>query len=472
MSRRELILAIDIGTSSARAALFDLRGRLLPGSLARAEHRPDTDRSGKSELDPRSLLRSVRSCIRDATGDRGAEILAAGTSCFWHSLIGTDPRGNPLTPIYTWADSRCRGEAERLRDELDERQTHARTGCMLRASFWPAKLRWLRRVDPDLSDRVAFWMSPAEWLQWQIAGRATCSASMASGTGLYDPSKQTWDPALLAACGLDESRLLPLDDHPAPWEGAEFFPGIGDGAASNLGSGATGPDSGAINVGTSAALRVVRTGRKAKAPFGLFCYRIDAERHLIGGAVSNAGNLFAWCRSELNLPADPAEIERRLASRPLPEHGLGVLPFWTAERAPSWDENASGTITGITSSTTALDLLQAINEAFYLRLALIGSMVRGNSRSAIHWNVSGGILNSPSALQRLANIMGQPLHPNTEPEASLRGAAVFALEKLGLPVPPLAQGKCVDPDPAAAAAYRIEAERQASLEDALAAKTR
>jgi gluconokinase len=130
----------------------------------------------------------------------------------------------------------------------------------------------------------------------------------------------------------------------------------------------------AINVGTSAAFRVMKADGEARAPFGLFCYRVDARRFLIGGAVSNAGNLRAWCLRELKLEGD-AELEAELAKRPGPAHGLTVLPFWTAERAPTWNEDATGTIHGITQHTTALDLLQAITEASYQRIARIAELI-------------------------------------------------------------------------------------------------
>jgi gluconokinase len=85
----------------------------------------------------------------------------------------------------------------------------------------------------------------------------------------------------------------------------------------------------------------MREGRDARAPLGLFCYRVDAERYLVGGAISNAGNLRAWCMRELRLP-DDAAIEAELAKRPGPCVGLTVLPFWTAERAPRWNEEDTG----------------------------------------------------------------------------------------------------------------------------------
>ena len=238
---------------------------------------------------------------------------------------------------------------------MDEHVIHARTGCMLRASYWPAKLTWLRRVDRRLFARVRRWMSPAEWLCREFTGQARCGLSMASGTGLLNVHSLTWDEELLDRVHLKPGHLNDLTEEPISaacgfpeLAGARWYPALGDGAASNLGSGATKPGIAAINVGTSAALRVMRDGPAGRFPFGLFCYRVDARRHLIGGAVSNAGNLRAWCMRELRL--DDARIERDLAARPLPAHGLTVLPYWSAERAPSWDEDTRGRIDGFSAS--------------------------------------------------------------------------------------------------------------------------
>ena len=455
------VLAIDMGTSSVRAALFDARGKRVQGTLAQRVYLLKTGGDGAAELDPFELLRQTRACIKSAT-EGGNAISAVGVSCFWHSLLGTDAEGNPLTPIYTWADSRCREDAARLREDLSEREVHAETGCMLRSSFWPAKLRWMRRTDRGRFRKVRFWMSPAEWVQWRITGRSRCAYGMATATGLFDPSKLEWSGRMLEACEFSAERMLPLGDEPEDWHGIPWFPAIGDGAASNLGSGANEAGRGAINVGTSAALRVMREGAAARAPFGLFAYRVDAWRYLVGGAVSNAGNLHAWCLRELKLGNDAAAIEKQLAARPAPEHGLTVLPFWTAERAPTWDEEAQGVIAGLRQSTTALDLLQAITEGFYFRLGTIAEMIAGERPP--RWIVAGGILKSKSALRRLANVMGRPLFANPEPEASLRGAAVFVLEKLGRQVADLNYGTPVLPVASIHRIYKTERARQAELE--------
>lgn len=489
-----LILALDIGTSSTRTALFDANATRLAGTTAQQGYPLITSADGGAELDPQVLLAAVKGCLAETMRAyraderlQGQAIAGIGVSCFWHSLIGCDAKGRPLTNVITWADARCRGDAARLREEHSEAKLHATTGCMVRASFWPAKMAWIRRTQRKLFTRVAQWMSPAEWLQHQLCGDANCGIAMATGTGLFDPTKLAWSTPMLELCELDREKLRPLSDEPSvcgkelaeefpELRGVRWFPGLGDGAASNLGSGATRPGLAAINVGTSAALRVMREGREARAPFGLFCYRVDAKRFVVGGAVSNAGNLRAWCLRELKLP-DDATIEEQLAATPRPSHGLTVLPFWTAERAPSWNEDDRGVIHGISQHTSAVELLQAITEATYHRLALIAELLARGSKTTPKFIVSGGIQRSPVALQRLADVLGHPVHPNDEPEASIRGAAIYVLEKLGVSFaqPPLP--KPVKPRAKWARAYAAERERQAALEkllggNALAAKSK
>ena len=479
-----LVLAIDIGTSSTRTALFDVAAHRLPGTTAQQIYPLFTSGDGAAELEPGALLGAVKTCLAETLAKRRLDpvlrqqaIAGIAVSCFWHSLVGCNAKGESVTRIITWADSRCCEDAARLRKERDEAKVHAQTGCMLRASFWPAKLAWLRRVEERLFSRVKQWMSPAEWLQLQLAGDANCAIGMATGTGLFDPTALAWDASMLRLSRLSPEMLRPLSDQPSPVEGplaqqfpelrgVPWFPGIGDGAASNLGCGATHSGIAAINVGTSAAIRVMREGKHAHAPLGLFCYRVDAKRYLVGGAVSNAGNLRAWCLRELQLTDGP-ELERALAARQGPDHGLVVLPFWTAERAPTWNEDATGTIHGIRQSTTALDMLQAITEATYHRIARIHELLVADEKAPPKLIVSGGIQKSESSLQRLASVLGQPLYPNDEPEASIRGAAIYALEKLGFPTTEHKLTHPTKPQARIAREYHEEREKQRRMETLL-----
>ena len=435
MGRRQpLILAIDLGTSSVRTALFDGAARTIAESKASRVYQVRYTPEHGAELDPAILLRATRAALRQTLSHTRGVPRAISGSGFWHSLLGIDAAGDPLTPIYTWAETRGAAEAARLRAEFDEHTIQQRTGCMLRASFWPAKLRWLQRTQPTLLRRVSRWVSPAEWIFAKIWKTDACSHSMASGTGLYDLARRDWDDQLLEACGLTRAQVSKIEDGSSNGD-STIFPTIGDGAAGNLGSGATRAGFIAINVGTSAAVRAV-SPVKARLPFGLFQLVIDSRRTLLGGAVSNAGNLRAWARRELRLPNDERALERILSRPSSPAGDLTILPFWTRERAPTWPENLSGTVFGLSQTTTAADILTAALTAVYYRLAAILELLESSTGRAKKIIVSGGILRSPASLQLLADSLGRNIEICHDQEASLRGAAVYALEQLGQKIAP------------------------------------
>ncbi|HTI53873.1 MAG TPA: FGGY family carbohydrate kinase, partial [Verrucomicrobiae bacterium] len=213
-----LVVAVDVGTSSARARVFDAEGRALPGAEGHVAYEPTTGADGGVELDPGALLEAVGHaldrCLAGA-GARAGDIAAVGASVFWHSLLALDRDGRPLTPIITWADTRSAAAALELRRAHDERAIHQRTGAPLHSAFFPAKLRWLRRTRPELFPRAATWCGFAEYLLAQLTGIVRASLSMASGTGLLDQARGRWDEAMLEAAGLGAGALPTIDDAPS-----------------------------------------------------------------------------------------------------------------------------------------------------------------------------------------------------------------------------------------------------------------
>ncbi|HYE04233.1 MAG TPA: FGGY family carbohydrate kinase [Planctomycetota bacterium] len=468
------ILALDLGTSSVRSALYDRRGRCLARTLAQKPVKLRSGADGAAELDPPAVQRAIEGCIAATLAGQRVPVAAIGISCFWHSLIGVDAGGAALTPIITWADTRPAAAARALRDELDERATHARTGCMVRPSFWPAKLRWLAGAQPTTVRRVRRWLGPAEWLAARWTGVERASTAMASGTGLFAHASRGWDPEIAAAAGVDPAALPVIDDAALTptrlarrfplLAGAALYPALGDGAAANLGSGAARRGVGAITAGTSAAARLV-VDDGATAPFGLFRYRVDPARTLIGGAVSNAGNVRAWCLRELRIDDGPA-LERALRARPGPSPLLAA-PYLHGERAPLWRDDVSAAIAGFGGATTALDLMHALTDAAWQRLAVIVEALPGNERA--RFVVGGGIQRSPATLQRLADVLGRTLHVCDEAETSLRGAAVYAGERLGSH-PPAPATRPIAPRARYADAYADQRARLAAFETRLFAQ--
>jgi len=294
----------------------------------------------------------------------------------------------------------------------------------------------------------------------------SCSHSMASGTGLYHLERHAWDEELLDTVGLTLSHLNPLQDC-VQHRQATIFTAIGDGAAGNLGSGATRPGLVAINVGTSAAVRTIAPPG-TPLPFGLFRFVVDEQRCLLGGAISNAGSLRAWCLRELRLPNEKREIEKLLRQKWKEIARLTILPFWVSERAPTWPDDLSGTVIGLSQATTAADLLAATVAASFHRLAEVLRELETATGRAKKIIVSGGVVQSTVSLQMLADSLGREVEICAEPEASLRGAAVHALEQLGGEVPAAKIKRRLRNRPLQTAQRRKEAVQQRELERMLA----
>jgi gluconokinase len=286
----------------------------------------------------------------------------------------------------------------------------------------------------------------------------------------------------MAAAEIDEHCLFPLCDRDeprhglrAPWANrwpalrtATWFPAVGDGAASNVGSDCVDPTRIALNVGTSAALRVVSRDRPTP-PRGLWRYRIDRKHVILGGATSEGGNIYAWCRRVLQLGSDEA-IERALETLAPDGHGLTILPHLAGERAPGWRDGRQGAIAGLRLDTSAIEIARAALESVALRLAAVYDLL-APCASAEHTIVASGAALGHSRVwtQMIADAIGHPIALSGEPEATSRGAAVLALHALRV-LPDLSSarqptGETFVPNEPDHVRYREALERQRRLDE-------
>jgi gluconokinase len=482
-----LVLALDLGSSSLRAIIFDRLGRELEGTEGRVSTEWRRTPEGGMETDPDPLLEGAFRAIDQAcaaAGPAAAHLRAVGISTFWHNILGLGADGCPATPLYSWADERSARAALTLRTRLDEEAVRQRTGCVFHPSYPAVRLFWLRDAAPDVFRGVRTWMSIGEYLTLRCFGRTICSVSMASGTGLFDQRRCAWDDEIMEALGLRGDNLAPLGDLDAPLVGLApayaarwpiladipWLPAAGDGALSNIGTGCVVPSRAALAIGTSGALRVLRAGPVPVVPRGLWNYRADRARVLSGGAVSNGGNVYRWLQGLTALGA-PEEIEKALRGRPADGHGLVVLPFLAGERSPHWPLVARGAVVGLTLATDPCDLLQASLEAVAYRFAMIWDQVRDTFPAVREIVASGGaLLRSPAWMQMFADVLGHELIASGEEEGSSRGAALVALEVLGAAEAATIQaplGRVYSPDPARHARYRDARARQRRVEEAL-----
>jgi gluconokinase len=442
---RKLILAIDIGTSSVRAALYDRAGTIIPKTFVKNERQLKWTSDGGSEIDAKKALSQLVTTVDDvlkSAAKISGQIAHVATSCFWHSLVGVDEVGQPTTKVLSWADNRSRDQVAVLRRRFDEVEIHNRTGARFHSSFWPAKLLWLRKEEPDAFARTGRWLSLSDYLALKLFDDAATSVSMASATGIFDIRKCVWDTQLVKYLKLKISNLPPLagDNQTfrlnrkfaSRWERlaqAEWFPAIGDGAANNIGSGCVTKSRAALMVGTSGAMRIAYHGEPPnKIPAGLWCYRVDRERVVIGGALSDGGGLYEWLKENVQLPAT---AERIIAKRPPAGHGLTFLPFLAGERSTGYHENATGAIVGLTSTTDSIDIAQAAMESVGYRFAEILDQL-GEVANINEIVASGGALRASTVWTlMIADILGRKITLVDVPEASLCGAVLAALGRIG-----------------------------------------
>jgi gluconokinase len=420
------VLALDVGSSSVRAQRFDKRGEPV-GELR--QERYETD-------DPAKVAAAARSVLADEEPD--------ATSCFAHSLIAVDGDWNALTPILGWRDTRSAAAAEWLTRRLDAQAVHARTGAFLHPSFWPAKLAWLAEAEPETFRGAAWFVSFADYL----LGKPETSLGMASTSGLLDLTTLDWDEELLTTLGIDRGRLPRITDVP-------LWP---DAACSNAGAGCTTRERAALMVGTSGALRVLYESERPQPKPGLFLYLADERRVVEGGALSDGGNLYEWLERTL------ADASGSLAERDPRDHGLVFLPFLGGERSTGWNPDARGVIHGLTFETTPLDLRQAAFEGVAFRFAAIADLLP-EVREIVA--TGAGLLHDRDWIQIMADALARPVGVSGVPEASLRGAAVLALERTGHEAAAAAIDGVVEPRPQRAQAYRAAREEQQRLYELL-----
>jgi len=478
------VLALDLGTSSVRAVVYDTRGSMVKSTLCDLSYKVDTVAPGQVSSDPDSLLRLVERSIDGALKEAAKEkfkILGVGASCYWHSLMGVDADGRPTTELFTWADTRSAPETRALRSRFSEHEYHARTGCYFHASFWPAKLRWLKATRPADARRTTRWISFGEYLYHRLLGQYRVSISIASGTGLLDVHRCGWDQKALRLAGVKADHLSPLaewDEAPGqllpnfhkrwpalvdiPW----FLP-LGDGVLANIGAGCLKPAFICATIGTSSALRVILERRQLTVPWGVWVYRLDRRRFVLGGALSEGGNVIRWITDGLGV-GHRKKLERATARMPPDGHGLTILPFWAGERSPNWRGDARAAITGLSLSTQPAALFRAAMEAITYQLAIVADTMRRavpGPRAVIA--TGGQLINSTTWTQMLADAVRLRVMMSPEKEASSRGAALLALYALGRrprlwqeePTP----GRSFRPGAAAHAAYVKGRRRQQQL---------
>ncbi|MBO4208295.1 FGGY family carbohydrate kinase [Micromonospora echinofusca] len=439
------ILALDLGTSSVRALVLDADAVPVPGALARRRLTVAVGDDGAGTLDGPGYLGALVECLDELTAaGRLTDVGLVATSAQWHSVLPLDRAGRPLGPVLTWLDTRPYAPAE-APGPVDAAAFHRRTGTWVHRCFWNVRLPWLRS---HAGTAPARFVGLVEFVLGALLDEAPMSVSQASGTGLLDLRTCDWDPEALRIAQVRPGELPALA--PVGWqgrlraEGARRWPAlagavwaapVGDGAASNVGSGCVTPDRTAVTVGTSAAVRLVQRVPAGSVlpdlPDRLWRYRVDHDHVVTGAAYSSGGNLFAWAHRELRLP-EGAELEAALAAVP-PGGGVPADPRLGGDRPPGIAPAGSGSLGRIGFGTTAVEIVAGLMDAVCRRVAVDLTEIESTVQQSTEVTLGGGAI-AASAWWRgafAAALAPRTVRHEPNPEIGATGAALVALGRMG-----------------------------------------
>lgn len=454
------ILAVDLGTSSVRGLVLDEGCAPRPGALARRKVHLSTGEDGTGTLDGPGYLASLFECLDElAAGGHLHDVELVALSAQWHSVLPLGVDGAPLGPVLTWLDTRPAPAGGPGPADADA--FHQRTGTWWHRCYWTVRLPWLRQ---RCGSRVDRFVGLVEYVLGALLDEAPMSMSMASGTGLLDLRRIVWDAEATELAGVHPAELPAVA--PQGWQGrlrreharrwpalarANWCAPVGDGAASNVGSGCVDPSRAAVTVGTSAAVRLLQAvPAGAELPplaAELWRYRVDDEYVVTGAAYSSGGNLYAWARRELQLP-EGAELEAALAGAARRRH-IRVNPRFGGDRPPGLAPAGSGELAGLTFGSTAVDILAGLMTGLCGIIADDLAVLETGAAGPTEVVLGGGAM-AGSAWWRAAFV--QALAPRSvcyqrNPEVGAIGAALVATGRIATAAGIDGIGRTDEPDP-------------------------
>ncbi|HZG86653.1 gluconokinase [Paenibacillus sp.] len=459
---KPFIVAVDIGTTSTKAAVVDREGGVR--AVLSVEYPLHTPAPDRAEQDPDEIVEAavnaVRAVVAKADVSPG-EIRCVVFSAAMHSIIALDADGAPLTRSITWADNRAASYAEALRGTPEGQAIYAATGVPIHPMSPLLKLMWLRERAPDTFGKARKFVGIKEyvlgrWFAESGAGAAhVVDHSIASATGLFNLRSRDWHEPSLALAGIDASRLPTLVPTTHVLEGlpraaaeklglapgTPVVVGASDGVLANIGAGAHDPDQFAVTIGTSGAVRAVVREPRTDPQGRAFCYALSDDRWVVGGAINNGGVLFRWVRDELATKEaaearaagiDPYERLTELAqTAPAGSGGLIVLPLFAGERAPYWNADVRGVFFGLSLAHGKPHMIRAVLEGVGYAVRSVAEAVADAAGRPREIRASGGFARSPFWRQTIADILGAPLTVPDAIESSALGAAALGLVALG-----------------------------------------
>ena len=446
------LLAIDQGTTSTRAVVYDSSGQVLGSdSLELRQHYP---RPGWVEHDGEEIWQGVRTVVPSALAAakiNGEDLAAIGvTNQRETSLLWERDSGKPLDKAIVWQDRRT---MDFCKDHhADEPWLHERTGLVLDPYFSATKLRFLLDQDSNRRQRAESGKLAGgtvdSFLVYCLTNQRVLSTdrSNASRTLLLNLKSATWDPELCKYFGIPEALLpevRPSSGDHGVTAGLDFLPdGIpirgvaGDQQSALFGQCAFAPGEAKCTYGTGAFflqhLGTNPTLSKNRLLTTVAASGPGPTQYALEGAVFIAGAAVQWLRDGLKLFSEAPAIEE-LASRSDPEQPVIFVPGFVGLGAPHWVPEARGVLFGLTRGTSASDVSRATLEGVAFQVADLIDAAAQDAGTRLHaLRVDGGMARNAWFLQCQANLLGLPVVQSGSSEATAVGAAYLAGLSVGV----------------------------------------
>ena len=453
------VLAIDQGTTSSRAILFD--ADLAPGASAQQEFAQIYPASGWVEHDPEDIWQSVLATCRAAIAKGGLsarDIAAIGITNQRETVVLLDrATGKPLHNAIVWQDRRTADLCARLKADGHEAMVQEKTGLLLDPYFSGTKLAWLldhvegARARAEAGE-LAFGTIDS-WLIWKLTGGAVhaTDATNAARTLLYNIREGRWDAAICALLNIPESLLPDVRDcaadygttDPALLGGAIPIMGVaGDQQAATIGQACFQPGMMKSTYCTG-CFALLNTGdtlvRSANRMLGTIAYQLDGKTtYALEGSIFIAGAVVQWLRDGLKI-IDSAPQTQALAEAADPGQQLYLVPAFTGLGAPYWDPECRGAIFGLARNSGPAEFARAALESvgyqtrdLWEAMAADWRAETGKELGAVTLRVDGGMSASDWTMQFLADILGAPVDRPRVLETTALGAAWLAGMRAGI----------------------------------------
>ena len=447
MGQADHVLAIDQGTTSTRAILFDAAAR--PVAVTQRELTQHYPERGWVEHDPEQIWRDALGVARDALAASGVElsrVAGIGITNQRETVIVWDrATGEPIHRAIVWQDRRTADECARLKVDGTEPLVQERTGLLLDPYFSATKIAWVL-------DNIAGARARAErgelvcgtidcFLLWRLTGGTVHATdpTNAGRTSLYDIRRQRWDPELCRLFRVPEALLPEVHDNshvfgltaPGLFDAQIPIAGMaGDQQAALFGQACFAPGMAKATYGTGCFMLVNTGGEAVTSGQRLLttpAYRLDGKlTYALEGSIFVAGAAIKWLRDGLGVIADASETDS-LATRVPDSHGIYLVPAFVGLGAPYWDPEARGSIFGLTLDATGAHLARAALEAVaYQTLDLSDAMARDGAVRTTALRIDGGMAANAWLCQFLADILQVPVERPQNLETTALGAAFFA----------------------------------------------